>query len=247
MPDAASVRQDDRKAGELVAERVIARGARRLVLLTPSQQWPAMIERQEGVLSVVKSRWKRRSLRGRDLRQRKTVADTQHDSPVRRSRGPSRRLLGRQRPDGHRGLDLGAGQTPVCSIRRARHRFQRLRVSEQYVRPRLTTVVSPAYEMGKRGAALLLKRFAQSDFDQKEILFDVESERGDRTQPRAAAATVVVRSGARPPPVQRCGSQRSRVLRLQAPLTAVSRLCGFINQRNRGEPRPNPEAASPPA
>ena len=47
MPDAASVRQDDRKAGALIAERVIARGARRLVLLTPSQQALVQIIWQE--------------------------------------------------------------------------------------------------------------------------------------------------------------------------------------------------------
>src|SRR5215467_2287718 len=53
MKDAAAVRQDDHKAGALIAERVIARGARRLALLTPSQQWPAMIEREAGIRSVV--------------------------------------------------------------------------------------------------------------------------------------------------------------------------------------------------
>ena len=40
LADALSLRQDDRRAGALIAERVIARGARHLALLTPSQRWP---------------------------------------------------------------------------------------------------------------------------------------------------------------------------------------------------------------
>ena len=54
-PDAASVRQSDRKAGALIAERVIARGSRRLALLTPSQRWPAMIEWEAGIQSVAEA------------------------------------------------------------------------------------------------------------------------------------------------------------------------------------------------
>ena len=43
----------------------------------------------------------------------------------------------------------------------------------EYVRPRLTTVVSRAYEMGKRGAAPLLKRLSDNTFDETDVLFDV--------------------------------------------------------------------------
>jgi LacI family transcriptional regulator len=53
MADAAAVRQDDYKAGTLIAGRVIARGARRMALLTPSQHWPAMIEREAGIRSAI--------------------------------------------------------------------------------------------------------------------------------------------------------------------------------------------------
>jgi LacI family transcriptional regulator, galactose operon repressor len=49
----------------------------------------------------------------------------------------------------------------------------------QYVRPRLTTVLSPAYEMGKRGAALLLKRLSTGAFEQTDVLFDVVLQPGD--------------------------------------------------------------------
>ena len=43
----------------------------------------------------------------------------------------------------------------------------------------LTTVLSPAYEMGKHGAALLLKRLSTGAFVQTDVLFDVELQPGD--------------------------------------------------------------------
>jgi LacI family transcriptional regulator len=49
----------------------------------------------------------------------------------------------------------------------------------QYVRPRLTRVVSPAYEMGRRGAGLLLKRLSDNAFERTDLLFDVSLQPGD--------------------------------------------------------------------
>ena len=42
-----------------------------------------------------------------------------------------------------------------------------------YVRPRLTSVASPAYEMGKQGAAMLLQRLSDGRFKERQMLFDV--------------------------------------------------------------------------
>jgi LacI family transcriptional regulator len=178
MPDSASVRQDDHKAGALVAERVISRGARRLLLLTPSQQWPAMIERQEGVLAVVRSA-------ATDVRcdivtcGSESVSDTQQAI----ARFVDREGL----PDVFLG---GNDQMAIAALTWALDRHlivpSDVRVTgfngfefSQYVRPRLTTVLSPAYEMGKRGAALLLKRLTQRAFDQDEVLFDVALQLGE--------------------------------------------------------------------
>ena len=49
----------------------------------------------------------------------------------------------------------------------------------EYIRPRLTTVVSRAYEMGKRGAALLVRRLSENAFDQTDVLFDVALKAGE--------------------------------------------------------------------
>ena len=127
-PDAASVRQDDRKAGALIADRVIARGARRLVLLTPSQQWPAMIERQEGVQSVIRAC-------GESVRCEivvcgsESVADTQQAIARHVDRGglPDAFIGGNDQMAG-RGACLGARPSCVSPGRPARDGFQRFRV-----------------------------------------------------------------------------------------------------------------------
>src|SRR5581483_9761533 len=49
----------------------------------------------------------------------------------------------------------------------------------QYSTPALTTIRSPAYEMGERGAALLLERLRQDRFARRETVLDVVLLGGD--------------------------------------------------------------------
>jgi LacI family transcriptional regulator len=178
MADAAAVRQDDYKAGALIAERVITRGARRIALLAPSQQWPAMIEREAGIRSAIEASNQRIQCEvvvcGSE-----SVADTQQAI----ARYVDREGL----PDAFIG---GNDQMAIAALVWALDRHLSvptdLRVAgfngfdfAEYVRPRLTTVVSPAYEMGKRGAALLLKRLSHNAFDETDVLFDVALQAGD--------------------------------------------------------------------
>ena len=51
----------------------------------------------------------------------------------------------------------------------------------QYTDPVLTTVHSPAYEIGARGGEEILKRLAQGSFAQADIVYPVELQRGDST------------------------------------------------------------------
>jgi LacI family transcriptional regulator len=178
LSDAASVRQDDHKAGALIAERVIGRGARRLALLTPSQQWPAMIQREEGVRSVVAAHSDRVRCET-VVCGSESVADTQQAI----ARYVDRDGL----PDAFLG---GNDQMAIAVLMWALDRHVSVpgdvRVTgfngfefAQYVRPRLTTVASPAYEMGKRGAALLLKRLSGTAFAETDLLFDVALQPGE--------------------------------------------------------------------
>jgi LacI family transcriptional regulator len=178
MMDAAAVRQDDYKAGALIAGRVIARGARRMALLTPSQQWPAMIERETGIRSAFE---------GSDQRIRCEVVVCGSESVADTQQAIARYVDREGLPDAFIG---GNDQMAIAALVWVLDRHLSvptdLRVTgfngfdfAQYVRPRLTTVVSPAYEMGKRGAALLLKRLSDNAFDESDVLFDVALQAGD--------------------------------------------------------------------
>lgn len=177
LPDALSIRQNDRNAGELIANRVIERGARHLVLLTPSQHWPAMMERQEGVDAAVKAS-------GFGVRFEIVVCGSESIADTQLAIG---RYVDRQGlPDVFMG---GNDQMAIAALTWALDRHLSvpadLRVTgfngfdfAQYVRPRLTTVVSPAYEMGKRGALLLLKRLSSGVFEQSHLLIEVALQPG---------------------------------------------------------------------
>jgi LacI family transcriptional regulator len=51
----------------------------------------------------------------------------------------------------------------------------------QYTTPVLTTVRSPAYEMGARGGEEILKRLSTGSFERREIVFPVSLQRGAST------------------------------------------------------------------
>ena len=178
LPDALSVRQDDRRAGEFIATRAIERGARHLVFLTPSQHWPAMAERQDAIHGIV------RACRA-EVRLEIVVCGSEGmgDTQLAIGRYVDREGL----PDVFMG---GNDQMAIAALAWALDRHlaipQDLKVTgfngfdfAQYVRPRLTTIRSPAYEMGKQGAALLLKRLSKGSFDQSHLLLDVALQPGD--------------------------------------------------------------------
>jgi LacI family transcriptional regulator len=178
LSDALSVRQNDRYAGELIAARVIERGARHLVLLTPSQQWPAMAERQDGICAGIKASKAKIRLEivvcGSE-----SIADTQ----LAIGRYVDREGL----PDVFMG---GNDQMAIAALTWALDRHLSIPADlkitgfngfefAQYIRPRLTTISSPAYEIGKRGAALLLKRLSVGVFDQPRIVLNTALQVGE--------------------------------------------------------------------
>lgn len=171
MDDTLSVRQNDFKAGELIANRVVERGARKLAILVPSQQWPAMTERQQGIRQVIEQH---------DVELAVVICASEgtSDTQTAISRYVERSGL----PDVFLG---GNDQMGIAALTWAQDRNLSVpgdvRVTgfngfdfAQYVRPRLTTVTSPAYEMGRQAALEMLLRLSTGHFSTSSMLFDVE-------------------------------------------------------------------------
>lgn len=170
LADTLSVRQDDLRAGQLLANRLVERGARRLAFLAPAQNWPAMTSRQDGVREVA-------DLHGAVLDIVVCGSEGTADTQTAVGRYTERQGL----PDVFMG---GNDQMAIAAMNWCLDR--NLRVPQDikitgfngftfssYVRPTLTTVSSPAYEMGRQGARALLRRFAHDSFETNDLVFDV--------------------------------------------------------------------------
>ena len=77
------------------------------------------------------------------------------------------------RPTGGAGSNAAAGTETITGF----NAFE----FWQYTTPVLTTVRSPAYEMGARGADEILNRLTAGGFEQSEIVFPVELQPGGST------------------------------------------------------------------
>ena len=172
-PDVCSIRQDDRDGGRWLAEHLLERGARRLVFLVPRLVWPAFSDRESGVRDVL-----RKSGTGAELRR----VTYQGDFFVATQEALARDIDRHGAPDAVIG---GNDQIAIAAIKLLEDR--RLRVPkdvavtgfnafgfQQYSSPVLTTVKSPAYEMGARGAEEILMRLDTGRFADPEIVFPVE-------------------------------------------------------------------------
>lgn len=174
LPDAVAVRQNDRRAGQLVAERLYARGARSIAFLTPAQRWSAMAERESGAREVADAK-------GIDFESVITGSEGSADTRTAMERHADRSGL----PDAVIG---GNDQMAIAAMNWALdHNLripQDLRIAgfngfdfATLARPELTTIASPAYDMGRCGAELLLRRLGRlkgACFEKRDVVFDVE-------------------------------------------------------------------------
>jgi LacI family transcriptional regulator len=172
LPDAASIRQDDAAGGRLIAERLIARGARRLLLLVPRQQWPAMVERERGVAAAVARH------AGAALAVVRSASEGIEDTQA--------ALASWVEPNGLPDAVLGGNdQMGIAALlwlqEQGRDVPGDVKVTgfngfafRRYVRPTLTSVHSPALALGERAGALLLERIETGAFTAAEVVMPVE-------------------------------------------------------------------------
>ncbi len=178
--DLCVIRQADREGGRLVGREALKLGARRIVMLVPEIHWPAIAERVKGVRDAIRAS-------ARDVRLRVvTCGDAEFDD----TQAALERELDREgRPDA---IIAGNDQMGIAALKlMAARGFQVPREVAitgfnafefwQYTTPVLTTVRSPAYEMGGRGGEEILRRLAAGRFDHPEIVYPVALQRGGST------------------------------------------------------------------
>lgn len=178
--DFCVVRQDDFSGGALLARHLFERGARRIAFVVPPSQWPAILERKRGIESYLRSLAETvrldivtcRSSRFDDVREELT-----------------RCLRSKRRPDA---LLTGNGQIGIAAMKLLAARG--LRVPQDimvagfhgfeyryYSDPVLTTIRSPAYELGVRGGEEMIRRLTHGAFSAREIVLPIGFEPGEST------------------------------------------------------------------
>jgi LacI family transcriptional regulator len=174
--DLCSIRQADRLGGKLLGREVAAAGARRAAMLVPGLHWPAIAERVKGVREGL------RAAGGAPLRIIRCgdgeFRDTQMAlaSDIEENGLPDAVLAGNDQM-GIAALKLVTARglkVPRDVIVTGYNAFE----FWQYTEPVLTTVRSPAYEIGARAGEAILGRLGGDHFDRDEIVLPVELQRG---------------------------------------------------------------------
>lgn len=174
------VRQDDFLGGRLLATHLLAKQVKRFVMLEPGLEWPAIRERERGVRDAIGGASGEASLQ--------VVACGKADF-VDTQAALAREIEIGALPDA---ILAGNDQMGIAALKLLRERG--VRVPEdvfvtgfngfefwQYTDPVLTTVLSPAYEIGARGGMEILRYLRDGAFPAPDVLLPVELQIGGST------------------------------------------------------------------
>ena len=177
--DFCSVRLDDRAGGRMLADEVIGAGAKQLVMLVPRLYWPGIAERVAGVRERVQAHG---SVTLRLLKSPGTAFETVQQAVARDidTHGVPDAILAANDQMGIAVLKLLPSKgliVPRDVLVTGFNAFEFLHYSD----PVLTSIRSPAYEMGARGAQEMLERLRTGQFAAPEIVLPVTLQRGGST------------------------------------------------------------------
>ncbi|EHL99664.1 transcriptional regulator, LacI family [Acetobacteraceae bacterium AT-5844] len=176
LPDACVVRQDDRAGGQMLGahlrDMLAANGT--VFFLTPEIAWTAQAERHAGLkLGLGKGFKVQRVICGDEsyaaTQAALAAALDEGPPPVAVVGGNDQMALAAMTLLQGRGMAV-PGDMPVAGF----NGFDLFR----YVQPPLTTVVSPAYEIGVRAGEEILKRLEEGSFSAADIVLPVQLRAG---------------------------------------------------------------------
>lgn len=178
--DLCTIRQADREGGGMVAREVLRRNAKRVMMLVPEVTWPAISERVAGARAVI--------LAADPAPEFHIVSCGTADF------GETQQALARGIethgcPDA---ILAGNDQMGIAAMKLMAEFDRRVPGDVaitgfnafefwEFTNPVLTTIRSPAYEMGARGGEEILARLDGGAFERREIVYPVELQRGGST------------------------------------------------------------------
>jgi len=178
--DVCALRQDDLGGGRLIGDHLLARRVERMLVVTPRQIWPAVESRIAGLRDSIAAAGGHATL---------TVLPANSESFADVQAALSNYLETNPLPD----AVVGAND-PIAIAAMLLLNDRAVRVPEdvrvvgfngfdahRYSRPHLTTVLSPAYELGEKAGEAMLQRLKSGHFSAAEITLPVVFEQGFTT------------------------------------------------------------------
>jgi len=175
-PNVAMLRQDDLKGGALIAGHLLKRRVRSVLFVRPTLEWSAVEQREKGL--------------------RAAFAEESGNIEVKSLLSPSEGFedveqvvsdyLANRVPDAIvAATDSVAGAVLSACDKRGLSVPKDVAVTGfngfdvwRYTRPSLTTVMSPAYEMGRQAGELLMERLKKRTFSKRNSVFPVTLHEG---------------------------------------------------------------------
>jgi DNA-binding LacI/PurR family transcriptional regulator len=176
--DVCCIREDDYQGGRMLAEHLVSRSARRFVVLEPSFAWPALSERRRGVQSVLKD------LSGASM----TTVTCGNGEFASTQAALAAHLDSSDLPHAIMANDHIAIAAMKLLAKRGISVPQDVLVTGfngfefwQYTDPMLTTIRSPAFDMGRRAGREMLHRLEHGTFSAAKFVLPVVLQEGGST------------------------------------------------------------------
>jgi LacI family transcriptional regulator len=176
----ALVRQDDLSGGKELGEHLLTQRLRSVVFVRPALDWCAVEQREKGLRTVLT-----RAKRAIDVRT--LVAASESFEDVQRT---VRQYLAVRTPDAIVAATDSMAAAALKACEEAGLRVPRdLKVAGfngfdvwRHTSPTLTTVVSPAYEMGRLAGELMVQKLASGTFPRRNFTLPVRLQIGESTE-----------------------------------------------------------------
>jgi LacI family transcriptional regulator len=171
----ALVRQDDLAGGSAIGRHLLRKGVRSVVFVRPMLEWCAIERREKGLRSVLSD--------AKSVTVKTVIAPTEGFEEV---AATMKEYLSSGVPDAIVAAtdSLAGAVLSACEARGLAVPKDVLVTGFngfdvwRYTRPTLTTVVSPAYEMGRHAGELLLQYLTKGSFSKLSTLFSVSLQSG---------------------------------------------------------------------
>jgi LacI family transcriptional regulator len=170
IADVCSVRQDDRGGAAEIARRLLDRGARDVVMFVPEVWWPATTERIAGLAAALEAAGATLAVVGCDETRVETIARAVEERLERA--GLPEAVVGQNDQIALAAMQVLKARGASVPGDVAVYGFNAFPFS-QFADPQLTTVRSPAYQLGETGGELLLERIATGRFRTRERVLPV--------------------------------------------------------------------------